>query len=227
MAKILVIEDDELVARTVVQSLMNDNHRVELATDGSDGLERLICSSYELAIVDWNLPAKTGLDLIKEYRSTGGDTPILMLTGNNLPSQKIQGLDCGADDYLSKPFCIDELRARVRALIRRSSSNRQCESLRVGVIELDPQKFTVSCRGKQVTLVAKEFQLLEFLMRHPGVVFSADALIQRVWSIDEEASADTIRTYIKNLRKKLDEEGSASIIENIRGIGYKLIALDS
>lgn len=223
MAKILFVEDDLDAAKVVIGALEHEHHRVEHSTDGLDALERLLCCEYDLAVLDWNVPGKSGIELARDFRNKGGRTPILMLTGNAQASQKVSGLDAGADDYLTKPFDIEELRARVRALLRRGARSQQSNELKVGELVLDPATMTVTYRGADVAVVRKEFQLLEFLMRHPNMVFSPDAILKRVWTIDEEASAETIRTYIKNLRRKLDVDGEPSMIENIRGIGYKLV----
>ncbi len=222
MAKILIVEDDNELAKTVSDYLRFEHHTVEHAPTGTEGIERLRFYQYDVVILDLNLPGMGGMDVCREYRSIGGNSPILMLTGNDKISSKEEGLDSGADDYLTKPFHMKELSARVRALLRRAGSRLASNVLAIGNVVLDPSGFSVTRNGEEVRLVPKEFALLEFLMRHPNVVFSPEALISRVWTAGEESSPDIIRTHIKNLRKKLDIPDENSIIHTVHGVGYKV-----
>lgn len=225
MAKILVVDDDREMAEFISDGLCFENHTVEISFDGSDGSERLAVQKYDLIILDRGLPGLDGLEICRNYRAKGGVAPVLMLTGKTKVAERAEGLDSGADDYLVKPFHLDELRARVRALLRRGGAALATDVLVVGAVSLDPKAFRVTTGGNEVKLVPKEFALLEFLMRNSGQVFSADAIISRVWTINEEASPETIRTYVKNLRKKLTAEGEESIIHTVHGFGYKAEAL--
>jgi DNA-binding response OmpR family regulator len=223
MARLLLIEDDvELVS--MVAEWLSAEYVVEIAGDGQEGLDKLRGSEYDLIVLDWRLPKISGIDLCKQYRSEGGKTPIIMLTGRSSVADREEGLDGGADDYLVKPFSMRELASRLRALRRRGNlvSNQLLVS---GDITLDVSKHRVTKGVMPVHLLPKEFALLEFLMRHPDEVFSSDNLLARVWSTDAETGANAVRTSIKRIRQKLDDEGSddsSSIIENIPRVGYRL-----
>lgn len=177
-------------------------------------------NEYDLIILDWQLPGMTGVELCKNYRNRGGESPVMMLTARSSIDDREQGLDSGADDYLCKPFALKELSARVRALLRRSSK-ASSNVLELRDICLDPSSLRVTKAGKSVHLEPKEFALLEFFLRHPDTVFSADALLTRVWESDTEASPEAIRTYIRGLRKKLSTKDEPSLITTVHGLGYK------
>jgi two-component system, OmpR family, manganese sensing response regulator len=222
MAKIFLVEDDLEISENVRDWLQNcDNHIVELAENGRDALEHLRFYSYDLIILDWDLPALTGLDLCQEFRKRGGNTPILFLTGKREMINKEAGFDAGADDYLTKPFNVRELGLRVRALLRRPPSVFKGTVLEARHLQLDPGAALVTANGESVKLNAKEYALLEFFMRHPGQLFSAEALLDRVWKSSSESTTEAITTCIKRLRKKLDVEGEPSIITTLHGQGYR------
>lgn len=223
MAKILVVEDEFYLSEPVREWLVHENHTVEVVADGLEALEYLKIYKYDLVVLDIMLPGMNGVDICRQFRAGGGQTPIIMLTSKAALDDKERGLDSGADDYLTKPFHLKELAARIRALLRRPAVP-QGNVLRISDIELDPRASRVTKGGEEVRLLPKEFSLLEFLMRHPNQVFSAEALIDRVWQSDTEAYSDTVRTHIKTLRKKLDTEGQPSIINTVHGVGYKLEA---
>lgn len=223
MSKILLVEDELDLSNQIRDWLIRDHHIVEAIENGEMAYHQLRVSKYDVIILDWQLPGMSGLEICKKYRSMGGKSPVLMLTARSTVDDRETGLDAGADDYLCKPFHLKELSARVRALIRRSSSGSQAANvLHLGDITLDPSARRVSKGGHDVKLEPKEFALLEFLMRNRNVVFSADALLDRVWESDTSVSPDSIRTYIKALRKKLDQSGEASIITTVHGLGYRL-----
>lgn len=221
MAKVLVIEDEPDFSELIGSWLKTEHHTVETVDTGEDGLDRLKFYKYDIIILDWMLPGVSGVEVCRDYRSTGGTTPILMLTSKKHVDEKSQGLDAGADDYLTKPFELKELSARVRALLRRPSAFSG-SILKAGALALEPNSFKVRRGEEEISLLPKEFALLEFLMRHPNQVFSAEAILDRVWASESEASPETIRTYIKRLRKKLDVEGQPSILATVHGVGYKL-----
>lgn len=223
MAKILLVEDDKDLAVMVVEWLTHEHHSVESAYDGRDGLEKVSIGEYDIIVLDWQLPLMSGLDICKRFREQGGSTPIIMLTGKGTVSEKETGLDSGADDYLTKPFNMKELSARIRALLRRSSK-LVSNILQVGDLVVDPGKYKVTKSGVEINLLPREFALLEFLMRHPDEVFSGEALLQRVWQSDSEATSEAIRTCIKRLRQKLDGDDDNSIIQTIPRVGYRLRA---
>jgi DNA-binding response OmpR family regulator len=222
MAKILIVEDDHDLGGMVVDWLRFEHHSVEIVHNGREGLERLQTSEYDAVILDWDLPGMAGIDVCRQFRTEGGLSPIIMLTGKNAISEKEQGLDSGADDYLTKPFNMKELSARLRAVLRRPAGV-VANVLKVRDIEMDPSRYLVKKAGVEIQLLPKEFSLLEFFMRHPNQVFSSDALIQRVWQSDSEATGDAIRTCLKRLRKKLgDSDDSEPIIQTIHGVGYRI-----
>ena len=222
MAKILLVEDEPDISDLISSWLKNDHHTVELAVNGEDAMSLLNIYTFEVIILDWMLPGLSGVEVCRKYRNRGGTTPILMLTAKTHVDEKSAGLDAGADDYLTKPFELKELSARIRALLRRPSAFSGTV-LRVGPIVMDTATYKVSRVDEQIQLLPKEFALLEFFMRHPNQAFSAEALLDRVWTSDSEASPETIRTYIKRLRKKIDEEGKPSLLGTVHGVGYKLV----
>lgn len=222
MAKILVVEDDVDLSCKVNDWLSFEQHLVEVVYDGQEAHDRLRVYSYEVVVLDWDLPKMTGLEVCKQYRNQGGHTPILMLTGKDAIAEKEAGLDAGADDYLTKPFHLKELSARIRALLRRPVQSYTGSTIKLGELELDPLSRRVTRSGNEIILYPREYALLEFFMRHPNEVFSPDALINRVWNSDSEVSADSIYTYMKMLRRKISPEAPGSIIKTIHGVGYKL-----
>lgn len=223
MSKILLVEDELDLSNQIRDWLAREHHMVETQANGEMAYHQIRVSKYDLIILDWQLPGMSGLEICKQYRSIGGKSPVLMLTARSTIDDREMGLDAGADDYLCKPFHLKELSARVRALIRRSSSGAGASStLHLKDISLDPSARRVTRGGADVKLEPKEFALLEFLMRNRNIVFSADALLDRVWESDTSVSPDSIRTYIKGLRKKLDSSGEPSIITTVHGLGYRL-----
>lgn len=222
MAKIIIVEDDKELAGVLQDWLVSEHHVVDTVDNGSEADQLLRHYAFDLIVLDWDLPGMPGVDVCRNFRSRGGQTPILMLTGKGEIKDKTMGLDAGADDYLTKPFHPDELSARVRALLRRPAPVSATNELKAGDLVLEPSTYRVTRGGKEVRLLPKEFALLEFLMRHPNVVFSADALIDRVWSTESDASPDTVRTNIKRLRQKIDADESRPVIVTVHGVGYKL-----
>jgi DNA-binding response OmpR family regulator len=221
MAKILLVEDDMQLARTVKGWLSVEHHSVEAVSNGQEALDILAVYEYDLVILDWQLPGLSGLEICKEFRSQGRRTPILMLTGKSAIAEKEAGLDAGSDDYLTKPFHMKELSARVRALLRRASGVTS-NVLSAGNLVLDPSNYRVTVNGEEIHLQKREFALLEFLMRNPNKVFSAEALLERVWASETDATSYAIRTCMMRLRRKIDGGTDSAVIQTIKGIGYKL-----
>ncbi|CAN5343420.1 response regulator transcription factor [soil metagenome] len=220
MAKILLVEDDKNMANTVEDWLKTQQYEIDVAYDGDDGAERLLFYQYDAVILDWTLPNKSGLQICQEFRSRGGKTPILMLTGKDAVEDKEVGLDSGADDYLTKPFHLRELSARIKALLRRPVAV-VAEMISFCGIDLDTKARRVQREDVDLNLAPLEYKLLEFLMRNPNEVFAPEALLNRVWPNDSDASNETVRTCIKKLRKKVDIEGNESVITNLPGVGYR------
>lgn len=224
MAKILIIEDDEVLNKLVGDWLLGAGYDVESAFDGTTGMDILRAGSFDIILLDWDLPEKSGLDILREFRSRGGKSRVIMLTAKNHLSDKELGLDLGADDYLTKPFALKELAARIRAILRRPADVIN-DVLVAGDIQIDLGKHRITKNGVDIHLQPRDFSLLEFLVRYPNQIFSADVLLARVWSSDSEASPDALRTSIKRIRKALDEQSndeSKSIIKNIPRVGYTL-----
>lgn len=221
MAKILLVEDDADLTEVLRFTLSNKGHSVKTLSGGKDALLLLRAYKYDLIILDWMMPDVSGIDVLKGFRENGGKTPVLMLTAKTTVDDKEKALDLGADDYLTKPFHSRELLARVRALLRRPQSMAQT-ILKAGTLELDPVSCTVLKDGKQLKLRPKVYSMLEFFMRHPNQVFSAEAIMERVWMDDASASPDTVRTHIKLLRRSIDSAASdeESLIQNVRNRGY-------
>jgi DNA-binding response OmpR family regulator len=224
VAKILLIEDDLPLSLFLKEALISKLHHVDHVADGDDGLHWLRSQPYAAAIVDWDLPGMSGIDLCKSFRAAGGSTPILMLTGKEKLKDKITGLDAGADDYLIKPFELDELHARVRALLRRKDKQFESMQLTVGDISLDSESGTVVVASKRVQLTRREFGILEVLMQQPDETIAADTIIERVWPTDSDASPDLLRCHLTRLRTKLKQvsESAAQSIKAVYGLGYRL-----
>lgn len=222
MAKILFVEDDKSLALSIQDHLELDKHRVEHVENGEDALAYLDVNTYDLIILDVGLPGISGVEVCNKFRNRGGKTPILMLTANNTLQDKESGFSAGVDDYLTKPFHIKELLLRLKALLRRPTELIS-DNLTAGALTLDRAKYAAILHGNTIRLSPTEYALLEFLMRHPGRTFSQDELLEKVWSSASERTADTIRTCIRKLRAKIDLPGKPSIIENLHGIGYRLM----
>lgn len=223
MAKILLIEDNEALGGFVKTALESAKYDVDWVTTGTEGLYWLKNEPYAAAILDWQLPEISGIQICKQFRETGGTTPILMLTGKDKTEDLVEGFDAGADDYMSKPFEMGELHARLKNLIRRQPQAHS-DVLTVGGIELRPGCGEVLIGDKPVKLTRKEFNILELLMRNPGHPFTVDAIMQRVWPSDSEASPEGVRSHITRLRQRLAavSEESASAIEAVYGMGYRI-----
>ncbi|MBX9940926.1 MAG: response regulator transcription factor [Candidatus Obscuribacterales bacterium] len=223
MAKILVAEDDRLAAGMLKDMLEQEQHTVELAHNGRDALDLVLSFPYDLLILDLGLPEMDGTEVLDKYRGRGGKLPVLILSGRSDVNQRIHGLDLGADDYMTKPYDVRELNARVRSLLRRQVVAENVSNLlRMGHIELDTVRCEVLKSGQKLKLLPTEYALLEFFMRNKGRVFNASELLERIWKSDSDASENAVRTYITRLRKKIDEDGKPSLITSVYGIGYKM-----
>jgi len=218
--KILLIEDDTLIADPLAKALIDQHYVVDLATDGQEGVELLDSFTYDLILLDVGLPKLDGISLCRQLRSQGNQTPILLLTAQN--TNTVMGLDAGADDYVAKPFNLQELLARIRALLRRGGTALP-PLLEWRNLKLDPSLCEVTCDRRLVRLTPKEYSLLELLLRNPHRIFNSGALIDQIWSFEEPPTEDTIRSHVKGLRQKLKAAGvSGDPIETVYGIGYRL-----
>ena len=223
MSKILVAEDDVQCAELIGLFLERGQHVFETVTDGSEALDRLKLYSYDLVILDWNLPKISGVEVLRTYRNKGGTTPVLMLTGHKSIDHKVEGLESGADDYLTKPFDGEELQARLRALLRRPHSLLG-GVLKVADIEYDTASLSVTRAGKEVKLRPKELAVLEFFLRHMGQVFTPEHILEQVWSSESDATTEAIISCIKRIRKAVDDGREESIIRNVHGSGYGIFS---
>lgn len=223
MAKILLVEDNESLASMLKTALEGAKYEVDWVASGTEGLYWLQHEHYSVAILDWQLPGTTGIDICRTFRSQGGTTPILMLTGKDKTEDLVEGFDAGADDYIAKPFEMGELQARLKNLLRRNPSTHS-DSLLVAGIELRPGSGEVLIGDKQVKLTRKEFNILELLMRNPGHPFTVDAIMQRVWPSDSDASPEGVRSHITRLRQRIAaaSEENANTIEAVYGMGYRI-----
>jgi DNA-binding response OmpR family regulator len=222
MAKILLADDDTDFCLMVEQILRLQKHSVDMVHDGALALDYLKNSFYDLVLLDWNIPSLDGLSVCRAYREAGGKAKIIMLTGKADISSKVEGLEWGADDYMTKPFDGRELNARIKALLRRTDAV-EARVLSLAGVSMDLNQRIVRVNGSEVKLKPKEYILLEFFLKHPGEVFSIDTLLDRLWKTDSDASDDAVRMVITRLRRKLKEAGGAGIAINTEfGVGYKL-----
>jgi OmpR-family two-component system manganese-sensing response regulator len=221
LAKVLLVEDDQEMSEVLTQTLSSRGFIVQSATDGRTAMDLLRVNKYDVIVLDWMLPGLSGVDVCRSLRAAGERTPILMLTARTSDDDTAEGLDAGADDYLTKPFENKVLAARLRALLRRPPMCTE-PVLSVGDIGFDPITRTVSRSGEALHLRPMVIKLLEFLLRHPGQFFSAEALLERVWSDDSLASLDTVRAHVKLLRRAVDLPGQPSIVDTERHRGYRL-----
>ena len=222
--KILLVEDDRELANVITKALSIDKYNVDNAYDGIEALDFLEISKYDLIIMDIMMPRLNGYETLKEIRRRKNNIPVMMLTAKSLVDDKVLSLDAGADDYLTKPFQLKELLARIRALLRRKGTDLQ--DYEYNDISLDQNTYEVKCNGKSVRLTSKEYQLLELFIRNPKNYFSADDILLRVWEYDSEVDVSVIWVFISQIRKHLASIGSNTTIKASRGIGYHLEVLD-
>jgi two-component system, OmpR family, response regulator QseB len=218
----LIVEDDDRIAKPLAEDLKHQNHVVDIVSDGIEGLEYAQSGNYDLILLDLMLPGLDGITVCKRLRTAKYSTPILMLTARDTTSDKIIGLDAGADDYLVKPFELEELAARIRALSRRNIDTRQ-PILIHGDLQLDPSNCNVTYAGNPLLLTPKEYMILECFLKNPTQLLTRSAILDKLWEFDKLSGEETVKTHIANLRKKLRTAGSSEgFIETIYGIGYRL-----
>ncbi len=220
--RVLVVEDQKNVARVVARGLREQAYAVDVATDGAEGLELAEIARYDLIILDVMLPKVDGFEICRRLRAKGNETPILMLTARDDKRARIEGLDTGADDYLTKPFDFDELLARMRALLRRGAREYHPPKIAVADLELNANSHGVRRAGREVPLTAKEFALIEYLMRNSGRVIGRAEIAENVWDESFDPFSNTIEVYIARLRKKIDGRSAIKLIHTRRGVGYVL-----
>lgn len=219
--RILVVEDNTAVAESIRRMLETRRYATNVVGDGEAGLDHLVSRAYDVAVVDVGLPGLDGFALARSARAAGVQTPILMLTARDAVEDRVAGLNCGADDYLVKPFVEEELIARISAILRRADRPL------LGVVSAGPLKVDLAARsvtydGKQVALGATEFRLLEFLARNAGIALSRSQIVERIWDYDFDGSSNIVDVYVSQLRRKLGRLGAKGLIETVWGIGYRV-----
>ncbi len=219
--RILVVEDEKKVSSFIKRGLEEENYEVETAADGDEGLTMATEKSYDLIVLDWMLPKKDGLTVVKELRGRKTMTPVLMLTAKDSLEDIVAGLDSGSDDYLTKPFAFAELLARVRARLRRSEMDRGAE-IRFADLRLDPVTHKVWRKDREIDLTAKEYGLLEYFMRNPNQVLTRTMIADHVWDYTFDSFTNIIDVYVNYLRKKIDRDADRKLIHTVRGVGYIL-----
>jgi len=220
--KILLVEDERGVANFIKKGLEEDNHAVDVAVDGEEGLALAFANEYDLIILDVMLPGITGIDVCRQVRKKNIQTPVMMLTAKDSVRDKVSGLECGADDYLTKPFAFDEFIARVRALLRRKQSS--ITELRYKSLRIDIPSHKVYVADKEVSLRPKEYAILMYLLKNLGRVVSRTQIIENVWGYDFNPNTNIVDVHIKSLREKISEFIPADFIRSVRGTGYMIEA---
>ena len=224
--KILIVEDDERIAEALAEDLTDQHYAVDLAADGLMGKELVESFTYDLILLDIMLPKVDGITLCRELRSQGCCLPILMLTARDTITDKVLGLDAGADDYLVKPFELEELSARIRALLRRGSSSSPPD-LEWGDLRLNPSTYEVFYQDRPLALSPKEYCLLELFLRHNRRLFNRAQIIEHLWTFEEPPEEATVKAHVRGLRQKLKSVGApADLIETVYGLGYRLKQID-
>lgn len=220
--RILVVEDNHRLNSSLQMNLAHEGYSVDCAYDGQEGQDLAELTPYDLIVLDILLPKKNGLEVCRELRQRRVHTPILLLTARDGIDDRVQGLDCGADDYLVKPFAMRELLARLRALLRRNHPYSRGR-LEIGDLFVDPVTHYVERDGRSIELTPKEFALLEYFMYHPDQVVTREMIEQHIWNYDFECSSNVIDVYVRRLRRKMDDPFDVKLLVTIRGIGYRLV----
>lgn len=215
--RVLVIEDDPMIGRVMVRGLKNSGYAVDWTRDGREAEAALAGGAYDLALLDLGLPGRSGLDILRSLRRSKVELPVLVITARDSLADRVAGLDSGADDYLVKPFDLDELLARARAVTRRRAG-RSSPEISYGALTVDPVRRTVAFRDAAVELSAREFAVLEALMQEPGAVVSLEKLEDAVYGWGEEVESNSVEVHLHHLRRKLSPE----LIRNVRGVGYRI-----
>ncbi|MCI9475373.1 response regulator transcription factor [Anaerovoracaceae bacterium 41-7] len=218
--KLLIVEDEKRLCQTVAKHLKAEGYAVDFCHDGKDAFDYMAGTEYDAVILDIMLPGLDGISVLKTMRSQKVKTPVLLLTAKNTIEDKVKGLDSGADDYLTKPFSLEELSARIRVMIRRSGIERVDSQISAGPLTLDTDRKVALREGKEIPLTAKEYAILEYLMHNKGIVLSRDKMMNHIWNYDYEGSSNIIDVYIRTLRNKIDADFEVKLIQTVRGLGY-------
>ena len=224
--RVLIADDEKDLNSVISKTLRDEGYAVDSVYDGNSALEYLEAASYDAAVLDIMMPGIDGIEVIRRFRSSGGTTPILLLTARDSVNDRVNGLDSGADDYLVKPFMFPELLARLRVLLRYKTAGERSAILRCGPLTLDPASHKVTRSGRPIDLSAKEFSILEYMMRNCGTILSRDSIRNHIWSWDYEGESNVVDVYIRYLRKKIDDGEPLKLIHTIRGAGYMITGED-
>lgn len=220
--KILIIEDEEKIARFVELELTHEGYEVKKSTDGREGLDLALTGAFDLVLLDIMLPGLNGLEVMRRLRKSS-EVPVIMLTARDAVMDKVSGLDMGADDYVTKPFAIEELLARIRVTLRKHEKKEPTECHQVlcwGVLSLDSSAHSVLYGGDYIELTKKEFDMLELLLKNKNIVLSRDTIIERVWGYDYMGETNVVDVYVRYLRSKIDDVYGVSMVQTVRGVGY-------
>jgi two-component system response regulator MprA len=220
--EILVVDDEPAVRDSLDRALRLEGYKVELAADGGEALAALAEDSPDAVVLDLMMPRVDGLEVCRRMRAAGDRTPVLVLTARDGVSDRVKGLDAGADDYLVKPFALDELLARLRALLRRSGATAPGQVLRFSDLSLDPVAHQVKRGGREIELTRTEFSLLELFLMHPRQVLTRSVIFERVWGYDFGPDSNSLEVYVSYLRRKLEADGEPRLLHTVRGVGYVL-----
>jgi DNA-binding response OmpR family regulator len=220
--RLLLVEDDPKISSFLVRGLREDQHLVDLLTEGSQVVEQAAAEEYDAIVLDIMLPGMDGFTVCRRLRDQGVDTPVLVVSARDGVADRVHGLDCGADDYLVKPFAFDELLARLRALTRRGRSRHLSGVLTYGPVAVDPSAHLASVHGEQLLLSATEYRLLEYLVRRAESIVTRDQLSQHVWGGDTDPASNVVDVYVGYVRRKLQALHPAPLIQTVRGLGYML-----
>ncbi len=219
--KVLVVEDEHKIANSIKQGLEQENFVVDVAYEGTTGLDLAVSEEYDIILLDRLLPGLEGTEIVRKIRQQNIHTPVLILTAKGQIFDRVEGLDAGADDYLTKPFAFAELLARIRALTRRPQQTTGT-TFKVEDLSLDIKTFEVKRGTKDIRLSSKEFSLLEFLMRHPKQIITKEQIMRQIWDYDADVTPNSVEVYIKHLRDKIDKGSAKPLIHTMRGFGYQI-----
>ena len=218
MSKILIVEDEKKIARIMELEITHAGYEVEVVYNGKEGIEKVKENNFDLLILDIMLPGLDGIEVCNKIRNFS-DIPIIMVTAKDSTQDKVNGLDTGADDYITKPFEAEELMARIRAQLRRKKDNEE-NILKIANLKIDKEKYTVTRAGDNIELTKKEYDLLKYFMENKGIVLSRDQLLEAVWGYDYVGQTNIVDVYIRYLRSKIDDPYEKKLIQTVRGVGY-------
>ena len=220
-SQVLIVEDETKLAQFIELELKSEGYQVKIATNGFDGLTQARELTPDLLILDWMLPGISGLEICQRLRQTGITVPIIILTAKDETSDRVAGLDAGADDYVVKPFSVEELLARIRVHLRRTQ-DEETDTLQFGDLELNSSTWEVYRGDRAIELTAKEFKLLRYFLNHPRQVLTRDQILDRIWGYDFVEDSNILEVYVRYLRLKLEDQGESRLIQTVRGVGYVL-----